>query len=568
MATNKENQDALAIFHSGALVRAYAQQSEIACLGGERSSTEMLRLAALIEFPIPDLWIEHIFGENGEGEAFIEVKDSNELYYTAPGGTKGAAVTLADGDTKVLEDNDDDMAIRVSRSGADGFAAYLNKHMSLLLRKPFGTPLGHDNVTDAEREVGHSSYRAIFLKNHGTLQMTLLKVWRKTLGTQQVTDGGQLGGAGAGTITTTGSFADWPASGNAYIKTTGGAEQEEIAYTSRTATVLTVPAAGRAQLGTSATAGNADDTIDATPAIRIAPETPGGSDTIQTIANETTAPTGRTWDLGITAATGVSIGTLATGVERGLWIHRQIAADTTGAGYIENALNFSFTYNGSAYTETISGLFHMAEDALKLYQLWVGEDADPDFTTTPEATSATLPFTFAISAPGGGTEEQRCTVLYQNEYGIQSLNRKIRTLVSDTGGDEVVQTPNAPIEFSVVDTYGGKIAVRASYNHAEQGANAADMFEVWIEADGTSPDPTTDTVVYTESMSSPSALFPTRRLWEELGPYPSGLALKVLVTCKRTGDASRSSNTTAVSHTVGTVKPGAPRQPVGFVNIV
>ena len=48
---------------------------------------------------------------------------------------------------------------------------------------------------------------------------------------QRVSDAIQLGASGAGTIGTTGSFADWPDSGFCHIKTSGGATREVVELT-------------------------------------------------------------------------------------------------------------------------------------------------------------------------------------------------------------------------------------------------------------------------------------------------------------------------------------------------
>ena len=85
--------------------------------------------------------------------------------------------------------------------------------------------------------------------------------WGSTTGTQQISNSGQLGASGAGTISTTGSFATWPASGLCLI-TNAGVVREFVFYSSRTAQTLTVPATGRARLGTSQSAGAGTDTLD------------------------------------------------------------------------------------------------------------------------------------------------------------------------------------------------------------------------------------------------------------------------------------------------------------------
>ena len=81
------------------------------------------------------------------------------------------------------------------------------------------------------------------------------------------TDTTQLPASGAGTIETTGSFADWDADGFAERTDVYGNRQEFIYYASRTATVLTVASGGRAQWGSTASAGAATDTVSPVVAI-------------------------------------------------------------------------------------------------------------------------------------------------------------------------------------------------------------------------------------------------------------------------------------------------------------
>ena len=94
-----------------------------------------------------------------------------------------------------------------------------------------------------------------------------------------------LSGSGTITTATASGFADWPSQGWARIKTSGGTLREIVYYTSRTATSLTVPSAGRARLGSSAAAGSATDTVDAVPGLRIGLEALGSEGTIQTVAS-------------------------------------------------------------------------------------------------------------------------------------------------------------------------------------------------------------------------------------------------------------------------------------------
>ena len=68
--------------------------------------------------------------------------------------------------------------------------------------------------------------------------------------------------------------------------------------------------------------------VKAVPGIRIAHEAPV-ADEIQDIADENTAPTGRTWLTSVTKATGINIGDMASGDLYGLWVERNVVAGAT-----------------------------------------------------------------------------------------------------------------------------------------------------------------------------------------------------------------------------------------------
>jgi hypothetical protein len=182
------------------------------------------------------------------------------------------------------------------------------------------------------------------LKNSGSVTVAGVTAYVGLLGTTQVSNGGQLGASGSGTITTTGTFADWPASGFCHVKSNVPATREIVYYSSRTNTQLTVPSAGRGQLGTTAAAGAATDTVEAVPGIRLAKEAPSAqpSGNFQTIANENSAPTGVTWSTGTTKATGVVVGDLAASNQYGLWVHRAVVAGAVAEPTVLRLVNFEF----------------------------------------------------------------------------------------------------------------------------------------------------------------------------------------------------------------------------------
>lgn len=554
MAEEKTGIDALRIYHTSAHARGGTQNDETACLGGKRAGTLLRRLGFFVSDieHIPAIIIDDLTGQNGEGEAEVRITDTNTLAYIAPDGTQGDGVTIASGETKLLADDDDDKAVKVTWDSnyTDDLDAGYTK---LTLTKPFNTALGMDNVTDAEGTAGLNIYRGLILRNDGASNITNLKVGIGTLGTQRTTDMGQLGAAGAGTIETSGSFADWPDSGWAHIITNVPATREIVYYTSRTDTTLTVPAAGRARLGTVAGAGAATDTADSVPGIRLAEEAEDGNGDIQTIANDETAPAGVSWDTGITAANGITIGTLTPGQNEGLWIHREIPAGTVGEALVENAIEITFDFDSVSYSEKFSGLYRIAQNALKLYRLWIGEDTSPDFTAAPDETNSSLPFAHVIAAPGAGETDFNCVVRYQNEYGLESYNRFERTATIDSNGVEQETDISSPVDIELADMANGLVEVRATY-HAEQDPTPADTWAVYYRGDATDPVVGTDTPE-TEAMATAYMLRPSKYLRMELGPFAEGSTVHILVRARRASDSAESANTTISTHTVGTMEP-------------
>jgi hypothetical protein len=333
--------DALRLYISGAGSDGGAQTDHDAALGNYRSSTELGSLGITVTSPISDVDVDYASGHNGTGAGTLTASGSDELTWTPPGGSAGAGVTISNGETKILEGGGaSSKTLRVSRTSATA----LTGAATVTLADVANNAVGFDNILSADATAGDDEYRAIFLKNGSVANMANLTIWIGTLGTQVTSDASQLGASGSGTIQTTGTLADWPLQGYAHVRDSGGTTREIVYYTSRTDTVLTVPTAGRGLLGTSAAAGAATDSIDAVPGIRIAQEDPSAQTTgyIQTIADEDSAPTGRTWNSGITAADGIAYGTLETGEILGLWLHRNTPAGAVADPAILHLIRASF----------------------------------------------------------------------------------------------------------------------------------------------------------------------------------------------------------------------------------
>ena len=339
MADSKRRADSLGLYLTGAGSDGGAQADPDLSLGGFRSSTEVRQLGAIVNTPVAPLIIEAVLGANTSGTGTLTATGASNVTWNPPGAAVGSAVAILAGEEKLIESATDSQAIRISRDSLPGFAG----NMILNLVEPFNGVIGAADIPSAERTAGVDQYRAVMLRAHGIFGVLNTQISIGTLGTQATSDAGQLPGAGAGTITTTASLADWPDTGWAHIRTSGGATREIVYYTSRTATVLTVSVAGhRGRLGTSAAAGAATDTIDAVPGIRMGGEVPAGDGSIQTIADENTAPGGVVFTASLTAAGGVNIVTIDTLNNHGLWFHKEIPAAAIVSAKSRNVFNLAY----------------------------------------------------------------------------------------------------------------------------------------------------------------------------------------------------------------------------------
>lgn len=519
-------------------------------LGGGRWSKPQTGIKFITNTPIPPIVITAVSGTNGTGTGRLTATGANTIQWTAPGDTTaGTAVTINANESVLLEGSTASKWIRVFRD-SDYSSDNLGGYDDVELVKTFG-----DIPSVA---INSSSYIAFMLTNQNALSqdITNIKIWLGTLGTQRTTGTAQLGASGSGTITTatTNGFADWPAYGWAHIKTSGGTTREIVYYTSRTATSLTVPSGGRGLLGTTAAAGSATDTIDAVPPIKIAKEAVDSNNKIQTIADSSTAPTGVTWSTATTSATGITHTPLVSSENLGLWYCIEIPSVAIGAYSVDIPVHLEFTVGGSTYTNAIRFMIQLPQSSLDRYELFAGVDANPTFTTAA-TTSATLPFTYALSAPPSGTREHRITVRKRNEYNLQSFNTYYRSFVLNSSGALVGSEISAPEGTALTQIGNGQLLLTSAYS-SRLDSSPANKWLLYKTTDGT--DPLLATPVEIETIADPDLITGRSYLRYEIPAAEWNSTVKIVLRTKRTSDGEISDNTNVVQATIDTGAP-APR---------
>lgn len=525
MATARTKSDALGFY-----------ASDPAGLGGIRADFEICPMEYFVNTPIGPVVVQYVTPKCGEGTATIRAASTSTLAYTAPGDTEGTAVSVPANTAVLLESGTANKACRVYRDSVYN-ADDLGGSMTLDLFRQYNNVIGGPNATESAEHW----YGCLYVVNHSDATLTSITLAPATLGTQRTSDSAQLSGSGSGTITTTGSLADWPTSGWCHVRTSGGSTREVVYYTSRTSTSLTVPSAGRGLLGTSAAAGSGTDTITPVSPIRIWVDTPVAGVT-QIIANHTTAPTGASWAF---SAAGI---TLAPGEERAVWIHRQIPAAATVNTEQRSGLYAAWTYSAVAYEQTAYGYFRIGDTALEQYRFYLGDGAAPTYSS-PTTTSATLPFTSALAADSTYYYVTR----YRNRYGLESFNVLADRRVIDAGGVDVTEALSDPVDITMVSAPGGEVDITLTY-HGSSDVTQADTWRLYITSDGTTPDPVTDTPADT-AMTTGGFNLDDITQTITIGPYDYGTTVKVIARVYSSDLLDESGSTTVNTLTVTTQEP-------------
>ena len=193
-------------------------------------------------------------------------------------------------------------------------------------------------------------------------------------------------------------------------------------------------------------------------------------------------------------------------------------------------------------SEVIEGLYRVADTAIEQYELYVGEDASPTFTNSPDATSAALPFTYTPTPPVSGTKAYHLVTRFRNRYNLLSLNARERIIELDSGGAEQDPPPNEPQNVELEASGAGGIKVTASYYFSDDSTQA-DEFVIYAKV-GSDPVPGTDSPVATVSMTQLSAV---ALLDTTITGYSDGDDVRVLVRTNISGSSTESTNTTATA---------------------
>ena len=547
MASEYTNSDSLRLLHTGAQDRGASQFDPVLCLGGKYSPVECLGLQAIVDDALWPIIIERISPACGAGEHEIYGVGSTELALELDGLTRGATVTVTDGTTVVLESTDASKAVRVRRDGDESLARF--SPITLTAAVPFNNAIGMSDVASTAATAGLSEYRGLVLRNVSTGAISNIKAWVAPLASAVLGSTVKMASSGATTLGTRTTFDTFPEQGYASIFSSTGGHREIVYYTSRTSTVLTIPAAGRMLLGSTDNASSSGDSIYPVPGIRVALSSGDTNGDIITIADKFTAPAGVTWDTDLTAATGLSLSSLAVDTNYGLWIHRETPAGAFADAKALNQIGIQWE-QGSTYSFTIGGYYRVANDALDRYEVYLGlSGSNPSFSSTYVAASTALPLSYTLAS----TAEHRLALVKRNKYNLMFENPYWRSVTRNSTNGQVTPSPTAPQNITLDNQGSGMLRLQASYpEHAD--SNPADTWSIYVSGAATASTSLTPSEI---EMADATFLFrPTRMLDTELGPFADGVTISVLLHTQRSSDGTESTNGTAVSEEVTSMRPG------------
>ncbi len=311
-------------------------------LGQYRSGTGEGGLGLSLSGTLTGVTVLYASGANPAGAGTLTALDANRLTWQPcgspiPGPAAYFSGTAVPG---LVEGPDPGQFLRVEVTTPLTPAA-----LSVILWPVVGNVFGLSNLDSATALAGVQDYRATVVKNESAAAVTGWRRWLGLLGSPRTTDAAQLGSSGSGTLATTGSLADWPASGWAQVRTSSGTLREVVYYAARTGSSLSVPASGRGLLGTAAAAGSVSDVAYPVPGLAVGLDPAGvqaAGSAIQVVGSPVSAPSGVAWSLAVTPDDGLSVPLVAPGEQFGVWIWRHVPAGLVAAPLAVNKLLTSF----------------------------------------------------------------------------------------------------------------------------------------------------------------------------------------------------------------------------------
>ena len=159
--------DDIRVYYTGAKSAGSAQPDSAKSVGGFVSGTLMPSMAYNLADAIDGVYVDHVSASCGEGVHAVEASAVGSLRFTAAGDTQGAAVAIANGETKTLYSGTTSKYIIVKRETADDLSGL----MSVAAAWVRNNAVAMDNCTTADA----AEYRMVALTNQsaGSIEIVI-----------------------------------------------------------------------------------------------------------------------------------------------------------------------------------------------------------------------------------------------------------------------------------------------------------------------------------------------------------------------------------------------------------
>ena len=578
-----QDSTSLQIRHTGAVSHEAAQADPDASLGNYLASTTYKSRGIFVSQEIVGIRTDDVSGVCPSGFADLMVTAAGDLKFKAPESiTFGAAVTIANGETKQIHDGDDPRRwIEVTRTTDDAISGagryVIGDHYNGL----------YNNWANADRAAGASHYRAVGMIVPTGHAADNIKVFLSGLGSTRLLNGSYTYGAtGNITLTTSeGDFSNWPIHGFGVYNVTQGHVHYVQERTSDTS--VSILSADR-DIWTDGDGAGADgDVLIPVSACRFKLEAP--------TADQYTTHTDEDDNASLTYTHGTiqnvvsAPANLAAGDH--VAVHIQLYVPAGAQASRSQLVAISFYWDGTESAEgwgdmewgssgwgaraplgrnEIRDRIRIEDTTLDTFGIWVNAGSAPDTTAAPDETFTAKPYTTTLQLDLSATSY--VIAGERNVYGMWSLTDSwLQT--TDGAGLAVLPSPASPEHIDTIAASAGAVLTEWRYDRTKDATNnRADTWAVWYKSDGSNPDPDSDPADYTESMSFNGDFADLELTMDGSGsapgPFVEGATIKVIARARRSSDTGDSTNSTIQTVTATLLGPSAASRTSSFLGEV
>lgn len=190
------------------------------------------------------------------------------------------------------------------------------------------------------------------------------------------------------------------------------------------------------------------------------------------------------------------------------------------------------------------------------YELFIAVDGASFDFGNPNETFTSLPHTTALTLASDKVHD--LVTRRRNRWGLSSQNMTPTTLVIDATGIAVQPDPSMPVEVNLMQAAGNKGRITATYYGAQDNANAANQWLVYVTTDGSDPSFAAPIVI-----AMTGNLRGVRLLSYLTAALANGIQVRARVATRRfvSPDAFDSVLSPEVNVTISTTGPTAPADP-------